>query len=72
MMQPEMFSCCENQQPSWIFIYENNIVFSICEKHFHSKAHRCFVKDIINYENGQRYSPVEIFREHSPPLVRIL
>ena len=72
MMQPEMFSCCENGLPSLIFIYENNVIFSICEKHFHSKAHRCFVKDVFNYDNGLRYSPFEIFQELSPPLLRCL
>jgi len=72
MMHPEMFSCCDKKLPSWIFIYENDVIFSICDIHFHSKAHRCFVKDVINYDDGQRYSPFEIFRELSPPLVGCL
>ena len=64
-MQPEMFSCCE-EQPSWIFIYENNVIFSICDIHFTSIAHRCFVKDILDYNTGKRHSPDQIFTDTAP------
>ncbi len=61
-MQPEMFGCCK-EQPSWIFIYENNEIYTICDFHFTSVAHRCFVKDIVDYKTRKRYTPEQIFAD---------
>lgn len=58
-MQPEMYSCCK-MQPSWIFIYENEQVYSICDVHFESENYRLFVKFVINMKTRKCYLPSEI------------
>ena len=59
-MYPELYSCCKTQ-PTWIFIYEDNKVYSICDVHFKSDAHRYEVKNVINFETRKCYLPDEIF-----------
>ncbi len=70
-MQPQMHGCCE-MTPSWIFVYENSTIFAICETHFESDAHRCFVTDVIDYDTGKRYLPAILFDGDEPPLVESL
>jgi len=64
-MYPELFSCCKDvtQNIPWIFVYENSDIYSICETHFTSDAHRAFVKYVINMKTKKTYLPNEIFEE---------
>ena len=59
-MLPEMYSCCKTQ-PSWIFVYENGEVYSICDMHFNSDAHRSMVKSVMNLKSHKEYLPSLIF-----------
>ena len=61
-MQPEVVGCCK-KPILWIFVYQNDIVYSICKDHFYSLAHRCDVKDVINFQTRIRYDPEVIFQE---------
>ncbi len=61
-MYPEIVGCCK-QPTMWIFIYQNDVVYSICKEHFYSLAHRCDVKDVINFQTQIRYLPETIFKE---------
>ncbi len=61
-MSPEMRCCCKNQ-PSWIFVYENKEPRGICDVHFKSDKHRLFVKQVINFESAEIFTPQEIFKE---------
>ena len=65
-MCPELFSCCSQAQQSspWIFIYENTDIYSICDIHFTSNAHRTFVKYVINMKMPEKvFLPEEVFGE---------
>jgi len=65
-MQPELFSCCSNSIhfAPWIFIYENKEIYSICDEHFASSAHRAFVKYVITTDPPSKlFLSEEIFRE---------
>jgi len=59
-MYPEMYSCCKTA-PSWIFVYENDEVYSICDEHFNSDSHRCLVKSVINLKTHKSYLPNLVF-----------
>lgn len=59
-MTPNMYSCCKSE-PTWIFIYENNEVYTICNDHFNSSAHQALVKSVINFKSHQMYDPALIF-----------
>ena len=59
-MNHKVFGCCENKGV-WIFLYENNEIYSICEEHFKSLAHRINVKKVVNIQTQQGYEPTEIF-----------
>ena len=59
-MYPEMYSCCK-AHPTWIFIYENDEVYSICDEHFHSDAHRSMVKSVMNLKTHKQYLPSLVF-----------
>lgn len=61
-MQSEMYVCC-GEQPTYLFVYDNNEVYGICETHFDSSAHRCFVKYVIDIKNRKKYPVNEIFGE---------
>jgi len=65
-MYPELFSCCKDvtQNIPWIFVYENSDIYSICETHFTSEAHRAFVKYVINMKMPEKvFLPESIFGE---------
>ncbi len=62
-MQPEMYVCC-GEQPTYLFVYEDNKVFGICDEHFNSTAHRCFVKWVIDIETREKFFPNQIFGEN--------
>ena len=62
MMSAEIMGCCENST-EWIFLYENGEIYSICQTHFNSIAHRCLVKKVINFRTKKDYTPDEIFGE---------
>ena len=59
-MQSEIQICC-GEQPTYLFIYENNTAWGICDVHFTSVAHRCFVKWVIDVKTRQKYIPNQIF-----------
>ena len=61
-MYPDVVGCCI-QPTAWIFVYQNNTVYSICKEHFYSIDYRCDVKDIINFQTQIRYFPETIFKE---------
>ena len=62
-MQPEVVGCC--QKPTlWIFVYQNDSVYSICKDHFYSLAHRRDVKDVINFQTSIKYEPKLVFDEY--------
>jgi len=61
-MYPDVVGCCL-KPTTWIFIYKNDVVYSICKEHFYSLAHRCDVKDVINFQTQIRYLPETIFQE---------
>jgi hypothetical protein len=62
-MQPEIVSCC--QKPTrWIFVYQNGNGYSICKDHFYSPAHRCDVKNVINFQTRISYEPQIVFEEY--------
>lgn len=56
-------SCCCRVESSWIFVYENKEVWTICGKHFESIDHRYHVEFVINIKTGKLLSPSEIFIE---------
>lgn len=58
-----MAGCCDNPT-SWIFIYQNDEVYSICEDHFFSNVHRVLVRDVINFRTQKRYDPTKLFGEN--------
>ena len=60
----EVFGCCK-KTTMWIFVYENNDIYSICKEHFYSIAHRCDVKEIIHIKTRIRHEPEEVFK-HFP------
>ena len=62
-MYSEIVGCCK-KPTLWIFIYKNDIVYSICQDHFYSIAHRYDVKDVINFQTLIHYDPKIIFKEH--------
>jgi FPC/CPF motif-containing protein YcgG len=62
-MQPEVEGCCQ-KPPMWIFVYQNNDVYSICKDHFYSTAHRCDVKNAINFQTRINYDPQLVFEEY--------
>ena len=57
-----MYVCC-GEQPTYLFVYEDNKAYGICNEHFHSIAHRCFVKHVINLKTGEKLDPAKIFEE---------
>ncbi len=61
-MQPEMYVCC-GEQPTYLFVYEDGKIFGICDEHFDSTAHRCFVKWVIDIKTREKFSPSQIFGE---------
>jgi FPC/CPF motif-containing protein YcgG len=61
-MYPDVVGCCP-KPTAWIFVYQNDEVFSICKDHFYSLAHRCEVKTVINFQTKIQYEPEMIFPE---------
>ncbi len=61
-MQPEMYVCC-GEQPTYLFVYENDKVYGICKEHFNSLPHRCFVDYVIDLKTGEKLYPDKIFEE---------
>ena len=61
-MPANMYECC-GEQPTHIFIYENQEIYTICARHFNSIAHRLDVKNIIDYKTGEKLLPSDIFGE---------
>ena len=67
-MYPDLFSCCKNagETALWIFVYENRDIYTICDMHFTSFAHRAFVKYVINMKIPDRiFSPSQVFEENN-------
>lgn len=67
-MQPDIFSCCKDatQKAPWIFVYENLDVYSICDVHFTSEAHRLFVQYAIEMKTPSKLLlPKQIFGDNS-------
>lgn len=62
-MSQNVFACCSSKG-SWIFLYENGEIYTICELHFNSTAHRCFVKKVINMESKEGFDSESFFEEH--------
>lgn len=54
--------CCE-KKIIYLFIYKNNKVYGICDDHFESEAHQCFVECVIDIKNNKKYKKDEIFKE---------
>ena len=49
-------------EASWIFIYQNSDIYSICDVHFTSQAHRIFVEYAINMKIPSKlFFPDQIF-----------
>ena len=61
-MSPEMHCCCKKQS-SWIFVYEDNSIWGICETHFLSLEHRMFVKHVLHIGTRQQHNPKDLFKE---------
>ena len=61
-MQSEIQICC-GEQPTYLFVYENDTVLGICDVHYTSLAHRCFVKLVIDVKTHQKHLPSMIFEE---------
>jgi len=59
---PLIVGCCK-KITNWIFVYENNDIYSICKEHFYSTAHRIDVKNVIHVKTRIGYSPEEIFKD---------
>ncbi len=62
-MSLDVVGCCK-KPPFWIFVYNTDNVYSICQDHFYSVAHRCNVKDVVNFQTKIHYDPETIFSEH--------
>jgi len=58
----EAYACCEDSQPTHIFVYDNKI-FTICSEHFDSAAHRYGVSRIIDCETDKVLTPEQAFGE---------
>ncbi|MCZ6581623.1 MAG: hypothetical protein O6761_00405 [Thaumarchaeota archaeon] len=59
-MQSEMYVCC-GEQPTYLFVYQNNQVYGICIEHFKSDAHRFKVKYVIDLKTEEKFYPNQIF-----------
>lgn len=76
-MYPKVVGCC-HKPTAWIFVYKNEVIYSICQEHFFSTAHRNEVKDVINFQTRIRYEPEKIFQEnprrfhYSPEVIPIV
>ncbi len=62
-MQPEVVGCCK-KPTLWIFVYQDNNVYSICQDHFYSSAHRINVKNVINFQTRISYDPQIVFEQY--------
>ena len=62
-MSLDVESCCK-KPTRWIFVYTDGEVYSICEDHFYSRAHRTSVKNVVNFQTRVKYDPVMLFREY--------
>ena len=54
--------CCESE-PTWIFVYENDTIFGICDEDFTSQSYRLKVKRVIKINTRQEFAPEKIFGE---------
>ena len=63
----KIVGCCK-KTTVWIFVYENEDIFSICKQHFYSFAHRCDVKDVIHFKTRRWYNPDKIFLQYPIPI----
>ena len=61
-MYPDIVGCCK-RPTVWIFVYQNDRVYGICNEHFYEFSHRTEVKDVINFQTQIRYIPETIFKE---------
>lgn len=62
-MSLDVESCCK-KPICWIFVYTDGEVYSICEDHFYSRAHRTSVKNVVNFQTRAKYEPAMLFQEH--------
>lgn len=62
MGEGKIVGCCK-KTTTWIFVYENNDIYSICKEHFYSHAHRYNVKNVINFKTRISYLPEEVFKQ---------
>ena len=62
-MSLEVLPCCK-KPIRWIFVYNDGEVYSICEDHFFSRAHRTSVKNVVNFQTRVKYEPAMLFREY--------
>lgn len=47
--------------PSWIFVYSDGSVLSICDSDFKSPAYRNGVSEIINVKSQESFTPQQLF-----------
>lgn len=59
---PTVYGCCK-KPTMWIFVYNDDSIFSICKTHFYSIAHRINVRDVVNFQTKISYTPKEIFAQ---------
>jgi len=59
-MQSEMYVCC-GEQPTHLFVYQNNQVYGICKVHFKSDAHRFKVNYVIDLKTEEKFYANTIF-----------
>ena len=58
-INPNVYECC-GEQPTHIFIYENDIIYTVCAIHFTIFARYLDVKNIIDYKTGKKISRGEL------------
>ena len=59
-MQSEVYVCC-GEQPTYLFVYQNNQGYGICPEHFKSDAHRFKVKYVVDLQTEEKFYPSKIF-----------
>ena len=58
-MPCKMYVCC-GEQPTYLFVYQNNEAYGICKEHFKSDAHRFKVNYVIDLKTKEKFSAAKI------------
>ena len=52
--------CCESD-PSWIFVYNDGSILTLCQNHVKNKEYKIGVEEVININTQESFSPGQFF-----------